>query len=142
MNLLTIIAAVAAFVGWGVGSFLAKIAADKIGTKSVFWDLLGYFPAIIIYSVFVFKFSAIVSSFQNNRLAVLLALSAGAVGSVGAVGFYYLISRSNASIIVPLTALYPALTVLLSVFFLHEKLSSAQISGVILAVISIFLLSK
>jgi len=60
MDLITFLAVIAVFVFWGIGSFIAKLAANKIGVQSVFWDVLGYAPAVIIYSLIVFKFKNLI----------------------------------------------------------------------------------
>ena len=46
------------------------------------------------------------------------------------------------SVSVPLTAVYPALTVILAFIFLGEKLSPREIAGVLLAIGSAALLAK
>jgi transporter family protein len=47
-----------------------------------------------------------------------------------------------ASIVVPLTALYPLVTVLLGYLFLGERLNPTQWLGVFLALVAAFLLSR
>ena len=142
MDLISILVVVGIFVSWGVGSFLAKLAADKIGTQSVFWDTIGYIPVLFIYSLIFLKFKNIILQFQTEKTGAILALLAGAIGSLGAVGFYFLLTRTDVSVIVPLTALYPALTAVLAIVFLHESINLTKISGIILSLIAIYLLSK
>ncbi len=47
---------------WGVGSFVAKLATQRIGEKSVFWDLPGYIAGMLTYSLLMFKFKAVISA--------------------------------------------------------------------------------
>lgn len=129
------------FLSWGLGSFLAKIAADKIGNQSVFWDVLGYTPAVVIFCLVFFKFQNLIIQFNENKEAALLACLAGAVGSLGAISFYYLLTRDEASKMVPLTALYPVVTVILAILFLKESVTFAKIAGVFFSLIAIYLLS-
>lgn len=89
MDLTTFLIAIAIFVSWGVGSFLAKLAANRIGTQSAFWDLVGYVPAILIYSLAVFKLKNLLAA---EKLGIGFAVLAGAIGSLGVVGFYFLLS--------------------------------------------------
>lgn len=139
MDLITFLVALAIFVSWGVGSFLAKLAADKIGVKSVFWDLIGYFIAIFIYSLFFLKLKNIL---EGEKVGVVLAILAGAIGALGAVGFYFLLTRAEASRVVPLTSLYPGITALLAILFLHESITSVKLLGIAFSLIAIYFLSK
>jgi len=138
MSLDTLLIILITFASWGLGSFIAKLATNRIGEKSVFWDLIGYFPAVIIYSLIVFKTKSL---FSANKTGVFLAILSGAVGSFGLIGFYILLTKKDASSVVPLTALYPALTAILAFIFLKESLTLTKIVGIILAMIAIYLLS-
>ena len=79
---------------------------------------------MIIYSLLVYKFQNLI---QADKSGIGLALLSGAVGSLGAVGCYILLSRAEASTIVPLTALYPALTVVLAVALLVNSLATLKL---------------
>jgi predicted MFS family arabinose efflux permease len=52
MDRITAITATIALFSWGIGSFIGKIATNRIGEKAVFWDILGYVPGVIIYCLF------------------------------------------------------------------------------------------
>jgi bacterial/archaeal transporter family protein len=127
------------FVSWGVGSFVAKLAANRIGGKSVFWDLLAYFPAIFIYCMLAYKAKEL---WSVDKSGIALAMLAGLIGSFGAIGFYLMITKGETSNMVPLTALYPALTVLLGFLFLHETITTEKVVGILFSLIAIYLLSK
>lgn len=139
MDLKTFLVAIGIFVSWWVGSFIAKLATNRIGAKSVFFDILGYAPAIVIYSLLVFKLRNLL---QADKIGAGLGLLAGAIGSFGLIGCYFLLSRTEASRVIPLTALYPALTAILAIIFLHESLNFTKLLGIILSLIAIYLLSK
>ena len=134
----TFLLALLSLLGWGVGAFLAKLAADRIGEKSVLWDMLGYVPAILIYSFVFFKVKDLLA---GERIGILLAFLSGAVGSLGAVAFYILLTKKDASTAVPLTALYPALTALLAFIFLGESLTPLKIAGIAMAAVALYALS-
>jgi transporter family protein len=123
---------------WGVGSIISKLAANRIGDKAIFFDIVGYTPAIIIYGLLILQAKDL---FALDKTGIALAVIAGIIGSIGAISFYMLITHKQASISVPLTALYPALTVILALLFLKEKITLLQGLGVILSLVSIFLLS-
>ena len=138
MDLKTLGLAMMTLFSWGTASFVAKFATNRIGDKSVFWDLFGYAPAIIVYSLLAFRWKEIVSL---DKAGILLSILAGAIGSFGLVGFYMLLTRKDASVAVPLTALYPALTALLAFMFLKEQLTAVKVAGISLSVIALYLLS-
>ena len=96
-------------------------------------------PAVILYSLIVFKLRNLL---QVDKKGAGLAFLAGAIGSIGLIGFYILLSRHEASRIIPLTALYPALTAILAIIFLHESINLTKIIGSILSLVAIYLLTK
>lgn len=127
------------FVAWGIGSFVEKLAADRLGVQSVFWHALAYAPAVIIYSLVVFKFGNLMRSTASGAS---LALLGGALSSFGIVGTYLLLTRTEASRTIPLTALYPALTSVLAILFLHESKDPGKLLGIALSLVSIYLLTR
>ena len=138
----TMVFTILALLGWGIGAFLSKLAADRIGTQSVFWDLVGYIPLIIIYSLITFKLKNVITQIHIEKTGVILAFLAGFMGSIGFISFYYLMTRSEASLVTPITALYPALTAILAIIFLHEGFTVTKVAGITLSLVAIFLLSR
>jgi transporter family protein len=61
---------------------------------------------------------------------------------IGTILFIIALQPAKLSIIVPLTAIYPAFTVILSVLFLQERLDLREIIGIAFAIISVALLAK
>ena len=72
---------------------------------------------------------------------IVYALLAGATGALALVAFYNALSAGKASIIVPLTALYPVVTIVISFLILSERISPLKGVGIALAVAAIILLS-
>lgn len=138
MNTETIVLAAVSMLGWGVGAFFSKLATNHIGEKSVFWDMVGYVPFVILYCFFTFRSKAI---FSSDKMGIIYALIAGAVGSVGIIAFYLLIAKKDAGIATAVTALYPAVTAILSFVFLGEKLTLLKGIGITLASVALFLLA-
>jgi transporter family protein len=60
--------------------------------------------------------------------------------AVGLVLYYFALHTGSATIVVPLTAVYPAVAVLLSVLILHERPSSAQWIGIACTIVGAMLL--
>jgi transporter family protein len=124
--------------GWGIGSFFAKLATNKIGNSALFWDMIGFSIVSTIYALFTFKPSVLLAS---DKGGMILAILAGVTGALGGVGFYTLMSMKDASVVAPLTALYPALTAILAFTFLHEQLTFVRVLGIVLATVAVVFLS-
>lgn len=122
---------------WGIGSFFGKIALLKDTPYRVY--LFEGMGTLVVLTVFVLlKRSDIFTDFHLNYPALLMGLSWG----VGTVLFILALDSVRLSVFVPLTALYPAVTVLLSVAFLKEELELREAVGVFLAIISVLMLSR
>jgi bacterial/archaeal transporter family protein len=130
--------ALGAMLAWGIGSFIAKLATNRIGEKAVVWDMLGYVPGIILYGILFFRNTGMM---RADKGGVWLAVLAGFTGSLGAVMFYLLLARKNASMAVPMTAVYPAVTAILAIMFLGEEVTIAKVAGIIMSVGALVLLS-
>jgi transporter family protein len=121
---------------WGVVGLLQKLGANRISAPSLtVWLTAGF---ILMLPVLLW----------NTRLG---ALSAGAIGFGVVIGiangvgswclFAALEKGAKASIAIPLTALYPLVTALLSVILLGERLSPRQWTGLALAIAAGIMLS-
>ena len=66
----------------------------------------------------------------------------GFLAFVGFLTFFAALEQGKASTVVTLSALYPLVTILLSVVFLREKLTTRQGIGIVLAMIASALLAE
>ena len=142
MDSITFLIVITTAISWGVGSFVAKLATNRIGNQGVFWDVIAYALVIIIYGLIVFKFENLSQIARTNKLGILLAFLAGLMSSLGMIGYYVLLTRAEASTIVPFTALYPVITITLAIIFLRESLTTTKLLGIILSLIAVYFLSK
>src|SRR4029077_8906231 len=72
-----------------------------------------------------------------------LAAVSGTLNALGVMTSFAALERGGkASIVIPLTCLYPLVTICLAVTFLHEALTRLQVAGVILAIVAAVLLSR
>jgi transporter family protein len=124
------------FICWGLWSFIPKITTRYIDPRSaVIYEVIG---GIVL--------SLIVMSFMNFRLeihpkGIALAGMAGLVGFVGALCFLFAVSKGPVSIIAPLSALYPILSVILAVIFLNETVTIKHGLGILFAVLAVILVT-
>lgn len=74
------------------------------------------------------------------RRGVSLALLGGVVSCLGNIPYFSVLSSSaKAATVVPVTALYPLVTILLAVPLLKERLNRVQLLGVALSLIAIYM---
>ncbi len=120
---------------WGVWGFLAKILL-----KTIEWQQLFVVSEIGALAVAIAAFLYLRPAISMNQ-TFLYAAAAGAMGVLGSFALYLALSTGKASVIVPLTALYPVVTILLSFVVLQEKITLFQGAGVFFALVSMFLIS-
>jgi transporter family protein len=121
---------------WGAWGVFGKLAAARINTK--FLILVSITASFaLLWTIFL------ISGFEVEKKGpgIGYAALAGVAGSIGSIFFYLALKDGKTSIVVPLTALYPLVTVALSVLFLKEPLSGIKVLGIILALIAGLLLS-
>lgn len=122
---------------WGSGSFFGKMAlARDIPYRVYLFEGIGTL-AVLTFLIF-FKRQEIITNLSFNLFGLLMGLSWG----IGTILFIIALQPAKLSVIVPLTAIYPAFTVLLSVLFLQERLDLREIIGIAFAIISVALLAK
>lgn len=121
---------------WGVAGLLQKISThDLSADRSCLWFLVGYLPV----GVFV-GFKASIAGLSLN--VWLWGLAIGLLLGLGNLTVLAAYARGKASIITPLTALYPAVTVPLAVIFLHEKVATREWMGIGLSLAAVVALSR
>ena len=121
------------------------------------WGLWGIFGKLALSSGLDWKQVMVISSFAFLPIIFLVylifrptidlknpgfyyALLAG-MTIIGNFTFYTALSKGKASVVVPLTALYPIVTVLLAFLILKETINFMQAFGILLAILSILLIS-
>lgn len=79
---------------------------------------------------------------EGRAAGVFWAFLTGILGGVGNIFFFQaMVAGGKASVVAPVTALFPMITVLLAMSFLHERLGGRQWLGLALAFVAIYLLS-
>lgn len=131
--LLTILATIC----FALGSFLGKLGAIRdIPHRVYFFEAIG---TLTVFTTFVlFYKDTIFTNFSINYPALMMGL----VWGTGTVLFILALKYAKLSVMVPLSAAYPAITVVLALIFLGERLGPREITGVVFAVISAGLLAK
>jgi transporter family protein len=124
---------------WGAWGVVSKVASEGVdaNTNQIFFTF-GLLPLIAI----VWRSPRNAGSGGGRRTGLAWAFLTGILGGTGNIAFFHaLVMGGKASIVSPVTALFPLVTVILAVTFLHERLGTAQKIGLALALIAIYLLS-
>jgi transporter family protein len=130
-----------AIIMWGLWGFFGKLALEKEMTPTTL------FLAEVFMSV-VFSIPILVMSLRKNDSYLphvswnIFGLISGAGLALGLLFYYMALEKGQVSIVVPLTAIYPIVSVFLGSVILKEKPSPLQWVGVFLVILgSVLLLS-
>ena len=126
--------AVLAIVSGGVYAIVAKKALGMMSWQQfMFWDMVVYIALITV--VFLMSKEKVVFG-----LPMVLAIVCCLIGFVGMVATSVAIQRGKVSVVTPMIAVYPAVTLALAVMFLHEPVTLRKVGGMLLAVGAVVLL--
>jgi drug/metabolite transporter (DMT)-like permease len=125
-----------ALLSWGVWAIMARLIGEALsGAHNQALSTLGILPVML-----VFLLTKQSGPPGGQRRGVFYALAGGAVSCIGNVFYYDALSRGGkAATMVPLTALYPLMTILLAMLLLKERLNRIQLGGVLVSLIAIYL---
>jgi len=127
---------------WGTWGLVSKVAST--GMDAYVNQLLytaGLTPLLVFVALTVRKRGS-QDPRENRAIGVFWAFFTGILGGVGNFFFFQaMVVGGKASVIAPVTALFPMITVLLALSFLHERLGRVQWVGLALAFVAIYLLS-
>ena len=126
-------------VAWGAWGLESKVAVDRFSPSlNQLLFPVGLIP-IVIWSLRSKRLTIVSGSRMKGAIYGLLT---GLLGGAGNVAFYVALGRGGkVSVVTPLVGLAPLITVVLAVLFLGEKLNASQSVGLLLALVSIYLLS-
>jgi|WetSurMetagenome_2_1015567.scaffolds.fasta_scaffold482982_1 bacterial/archaeal transporter family protein len=113
---------------WGAWGLLAKIGSDRMTPQA----LQILFVAGMVPPVLAAWWQA-GFAIQRDRSGAFYGILNGVLATFGMLAFYTALARGKASIVGPLTALFPLFTVAGALLFLKEKLNWIQGCGIVLA---------
>ncbi|MGC2161381.1 MAG: DMT family transporter [Silvibacterium sp.] len=123
-------------VAWGVVGLLQKLSTNYISAESsLIWLVVGF----LLLEPLLYPG---VAMFHYSGWNLTWALLSGVLNALGAWALFAALKNGGkASIVSPLTALYPLVVIMIVPFVLHETITRLQIVGVICALIAVVLLS-
>jgi uncharacterized membrane protein len=123
---------------WGVGSITQKLATNWIPTGRCF---VWFVMAMVAIAIAVLP--AIRHDWRLSGKVFWEAVLGGALNGLGAMTSFLALERGGkASIVIPLCYLYPVITIILAMSFLHEMVTRTEVEGIVLAMAAAFLLSR
>lgn len=123
----SILFALASYVGWGTGDVFGTLASRKIGAYSTsFWVFLVGF---LLFSLYLpYEWSNVL---KLTPPLVIASLLLGILYIGGNVSFNEAVRQSNASLVGTIAGSFTAVTVILSLIFLHENITAWQALAII-----------
>ena len=128
--------AVAALLLWGVWGLFQKLATNQMPPRNVYLAGAGGALTVVLLMLATSAFPL-----QVNPRGILFAVLAGICSSLGGLLFLHAVSKGKALVVIPFTALYPLITIILSFTILKETITAKQGMGILLALISMVLLA-
>ena len=121
---------------WGLWGFLSKIGsavASPLQMQVLF--TLGMLP-VAAGMLFAMR-----GKLDRDRVGISYGLLSGIATGLGTLGYFAALRKQDASVVTPLTGVFPILTVVLAFAVLRERLNKVQMVGMFLALASIVILS-
>ncbi len=124
-----ILLGLAAALSWGAADFMARIATRRVGFyRTLFYMQVVGLAGVSVWMAATHQFARMSS--VGNRGWIYAVLS-GVLTTFSMLAFYRSLEVGALSIVGPIAASYPALTVVLA-FFSGEVLTPARLAGVVL----------
>jgi len=128
--------AVFTLTAWGVWGFFSKLATNHSRPRQI---LLFQVAGALAFGLFVLSLERFRIQWSTGDFA--WSFAAGFVNFVGFLCFFAAIGKGKVSTIITMTSLYPVVTIVLSLVFLHEKIKPREWIGITLALFAGWLLS-
>ena len=128
-----------ALILWGAWGVVLKYAS-----RGLSWQQLYFFSGLATITIVILLVLSNAKILSDASLHyALLGVTAGFFGTLGYIALMKALeSGGKASVVVPLTSLYPAVTVVLAWAILREQLTPSRILGVFFALLAIYFFSR
>jgi transporter family protein len=128
------IATVVLFGGWGLVSKMISSSSPLSAWQIEALSTIGMIPVIALLAI-----GRESSAARRSRRGLIEAFAAGMLSAAGNVAYIEALARGGkAAAVVPLTALYPVVTIVLALIFLGERVGKLQILGIVLSLVAIW----
>ena len=121
---------------WGVFGFLAKLGSNDSSPSNLQVLFTGGMVPLILVALVRSKLRV-----ETDRRGIAYGVLNGILAGLGSLAYFAAMSRGQASIVGPVTSLFPLVTVVLALLLLKERINRLQGIGIILALVAIGVLS-
>ncbi len=126
-------------VAWGVQAYVMKFANTTMRAEGIFFYMMAAAVILIPIAVWMTDFSRPINwGFRGPYLAALIQV----LNSIGALTLVYAVRYGKAIVVVPMTALAPMLTVIISLALYRVIPHPLVAVGLILAAIAMILMAE
>jgi drug/metabolite transporter (DMT)-like permease len=126
------------FLMWGAQAYVMKFSNETMKAESIFFYMMLTGVLLIPVALLMTDFDQTINwGFKGPYLAGMIQV----LNSIGALAFVYAVRYGKAIIVVPMTALAPVLTIILSLIIYAVLPHWIIIMGMVLAVVAIYLLA-
>jgi uncharacterized membrane protein len=122
---------------WGVWGFLVKLGADRMNPRALqVLFVVGMVPPLLL------ALARVGFVIERDRAGIVYGILNGVLATFGMLAFYGAMARGKASVVAPLTAVFPLFTVIGAVLLLKEKLNRIQVLGIVMAVTAVVIFAR
>jgi drug/metabolite transporter (DMT)-like permease len=127
-----------AMLAYGVWGAVSSLESQNVSAlKLQIVSTIGLFPVALVLA-----FSKNLGRGANRSRGILLAVATGMLGGTGNLTLYETLRvGGKASVVFPLTGMYPLVTIVVARFLLKERLNRVQALGIALALAAVYLFS-
>lgn len=130
---------ISVFFLWGIQGFFMKVANQRMKAESIFFYMMLTGILFIPLALMMTDFSADINwGFKGPYLAAMIQV----LNAIGALTLVYAVRYGKAIIVVPVTALAPVLTIILSLLIYGVFPHPVIILGLVIAIVAIYLLAE
>ncbi len=131
--------AIMVFVAWGLQAWVMKYSNERMRAETIFFYMMATGIVLIPLALLMTDFSRPINwGFRGPWLAALIQV----LNSIGALCLVYAVRYGKAIIVVPMTALAPVLTIIISLAFWGVVPHPIIVSGMVFASIAILLMAE
>lgn len=124
-------------IGWGIGSVFYKLANAQMHPIMVSLIVTLLYCILTPITFFATKFPKDITS-----SGIVYAILGGVCMAIGSLAYFFALRKGDAGQVTTITALYPTLTLILSMIFLQEQLTLKKSVGIAFAFASFIVLAK
>jgi uncharacterized membrane protein len=122
---------------WGVWGVFAKLASSRLSVSQMqLMFTVGMLPLALAALI------GMRGKLERDLRGAAYGILNGVFTGLGLLAYDAAMSKGQASVIGPLTAMFPLVTVALAAVVLRERINRVQVAGVVLALAAIFLLAS